>query len=76
MLGQGVIRHSNSPWSSPIVMVQKKDGSWRFSVDYRKVNSLTQQDAYPLPRIDETLDSLSGATYPTTLDLAFWILAG
>ena len=41
MLSQGVIRHSKSPWSSPIIMVQKKDGSWRFCVDYRKVNSMT-----------------------------------
>ena len=74
MLDQGVVRHSNSPWSSPIVMVQKKDGTWRFCVDYRKVNSMTQRDAYPLPRIDETLDSLVGAKYFTTLDLAsgYW----
>lgn len=74
MLNQGVIRHSNSPWSSPIVMIQKKDGSWRFCIDYRKVNSMTQQDAYPLPRIDKTLDSLSRATYFTKLDLAsgYW----
>lgn len=50
MLDQGVVRHSNSPWSSPIVMVQKKDGTWRFCIDYRKVNSMTQRDAYPLPR--------------------------
>ena len=42
MLDQGVVRHSNSPWSSPIVIVQKKDGTWRFCVDYRKVNSITQ----------------------------------
>ena len=74
MLEQGVVQHSSSPWSSPIVMVKKKDGSWRFCVDYRKLNSVTHQDAYPLPWIDATLDSLSGAAYFTTLDLAsgYW----
>ena len=74
MLQQGVIRPSNSPWSSPIVMVRKKDGSWRFCVDYRKVNLVTCRDAYPLPRIDSTLDTLAGATLFTTLDLAtgYW----
>ena len=74
MLEQGVVQHSSSPWSSPIVMVKKKDGSWRFCVDYRKLNSVTHQDTYPLPRIDATLDSLSGAAYFTTLDLAsgYW----
>ena len=73
MLEQGVVQPSSSPWSSPIVMV-KKDGSWCFCVDYRKLNSVTHQDAYPLPRIDATLDSLSGAAYFTTLDLAsgYW----
>ena len=74
MLNQGVVRPSTSPWSSPIVMVRKKDGSWRFCVDYRKVNAVTRQDAYPLPCIDATLDSLAGSAYFTTLDLAsgYW----
>ena len=74
MLEQGVVKPSRSPWSSPIVTVKKKDGSWRFCVDYRKLNSVTHQGAYPLPRIDATLDSLAGATYFTTLDLAsgYW----
>ena len=54
--------------------MQKKDGSLRFCVDYRKVNDVTRKDAYPLPRIDETLDTLSGSSWFTTLDLlsGYW----
>ena len=70
MIRQGIVRPSTSPWSSPVVMVKKRDNTWRFCIDYRKLNAITHQDAYPLPRIDETLDSLSGSTYFTTLDLA------
>ncbi|KAL5516223.1 hypothetical protein EMCRGX_G001504 [Ephydatia muelleri] len=74
MLSRGVIRPSSSPWSSPVVMVRKKNGSWRFCIDYRKLNAVTHQDAYPLPRIDATLESLAGSTLFTTLDLAsgYW----
>ena len=59
MMKNKVIRPSTSPWSSPIIMVRKKDGSWRFCIDFRKLNSVTHKDAYPLPRIDETLESLA-----------------
>lgn len=74
MLQQGVIQPSSSPWSSPVIMVKKKNGSWRFCIDYRKLNAATHRDAYPLPRVDATLDSLAGSTFFTTLDLAsgYW----
>ncbi|KAL5471331.1 hypothetical protein EMCRGX_G029435 [Ephydatia muelleri] len=60
--------------SSPVVLVKKKDESVRFCVDYRKVNSVTRKDAYPLPRVDDTLDTLAGSRLFTTLDLAsgYW----
>ena len=74
MLNQGVITHSASPWASPVVLVAKKDGSTLFCVDYRKLNSITKQDLYPLPRIDDSLDLLAGTQYFTSLDLAsgYW----
>ena len=74
MLHQGVVSPRSSPWSSLTILVMKKDGSCQFCVDYCKVNSMTRRDAYPLPRIDATLDALAGAQYFTTLDLAssYW----
>ena len=70
LLDSQVIRESSSPYSSPIVLVTKKDGSLRLCVDYRQLNSKTRRDAYPLPRIEESLDALSGARWFSTLDLA------
>ena len=74
MLNKQVIQPSTSPWASPIVLVRKKDGTLRFCVDYRKLNTLTRKDAYPLPRIDDALDTLSGSKWFTTLDLisGYW----
>ena len=54
----GVVQPSNSPWASPIVLVRKKDGTLRFCVDYRGLNSVTKKDTFPLPRIDDLLDQI------------------
>ena len=74
MLDVGAIRHSNSPWASPVVLVRKKDGSLRFCIDLRKLNAQTVKDAYSLPHIEDTLDSLNGACIFTSLDLksGYW----
>ena len=70
LLRRGIVRPSSSPYASPIVVVQKKTGEIRLCVDYRELNAKTRRDAYPLPRIDESLDALSGAKWFSTLDLA------
>ncbi|CAF4656160.1 unnamed protein product, partial [Rotaria sp. Silwood2] len=68
LLERGQIEESTSPWSSPIVLVKKKDKTMRFCIDYRQLNAITIKDAFPLPRIDETFDQLSDATYYTKFD--------
>ncbi|CAF1466853.1 unnamed protein product [Rotaria sordida] len=68
LLKQGIIEESTSPWSSPIVLVRKKDGSVRFCIDFRKLNNITTKDAFPMPRIDDIFDHLSHAEYYTTID--------
>ena len=74
MLGKGIIQPSSSPWVSPIVLVPKKDGQLRFCIDYRKLNSVTKKDQYPLPHIEDILDMLGGMRYFSTLDSAsgYW----
>ncbi len=74
MLDRGVIEPCQSSWASPVILVTKKDGTTRFCVDYRKLNDETRKDAYPLPRIDNTLDALRGSQYFSTLDLysGYW----
>ena len=65
---------SSSPWCSPVVLVPKKDGTTRFYIDYRRLNSITKTDVYPLPRIDDILDTLGEKHYFSLLDLAagYW----
>lgn len=70
LLEQGVISPSKSPWSSPIVLTIKQDGSPRMCVDYRKLNSVTERDSFPLPRMDDLLDRLGESACRSTLDLA------
>ncbi len=70
MLQAGVIHASDSPWSSPIVLVKKKDGTIRFCIDYRSLNDVTRKNSYPLPRIDVFLEALKGKKWFCTLDLA------
>ena len=69
MLSQGVIEPATSPWASNVVLVRKKDGSFRCCIDYRRLNSVTRQDAYPLPRIDSCLLAMSEAKRFSTFDM-------
>ena len=74
MLDAGVIRPSNSPWCNAVVLVRKKDGSFCFCIDFRRLNSLTVKDSHLLPHICETLESLVGVAHYTTIDMnsGFW----
>ena len=75
MLEQGVIKPSSSPWSNPVVLVEKKDGRKCFCVDYGRLNSVTKMNVFLLPRVDDTLDSIPIPIF-YYLGPCFWFLAG
>ena len=74
MIEMGVIERSNSPWASPVVLIPKPDGSIRFCTDFRRLNTVTIPDAYPMPRIDDLIDRVGHAKYLTKIDLSrgYW----
>ena len=74
MAERKVIRKSTSPWASPVILADKKNGKVRFCIDYRKLNNVTVKNAYPLPRMDQILEILGKSSYYSTIDLtdAFW----
>ena len=76
MIEKDIITESKSDWSAPVVLVKKKDGTVRFCIDYRKLNNVTRKEVYPIPRIEDTLQSLANMKYFTTLDFAsgYWQL--
>ncbi|KAL7848206.1 hypothetical protein AOLI_G00229240 [Acnodon oligacanthus] len=74
LLKADIIEESYSPWAAPVILVHKKDGTWRFCLDYRKLNAVTIKDSHPLPKVDDTLDALSGSAWFSTMDLqhGYW----
>jgi hypothetical protein len=69
LLLAGHIVPSNSPYASPVLLVQKKDGTWRFCIDYKRLNDITIKNRFPMLIIDEILDELAGTRYFTKLDM-------
>ena len=74
MLANGVIRPSKSPWAAPVMLADKKNGKIRFCVDYRRLNEKTVKWEYPIPRMDDILSTIAGASLYSVMDLtsAFW----
>jgi hypothetical protein len=68
IIDMDVIEPASGPWSAPVVLAPNPDGTVRFCIDYQKLNAVTQNDSYALPRVDDCLDSLGEARYFTTLD--------
>jgi len=69
MIQAGLVVPSSSPFASPVLLIQKKDGSWRFCVDYRRLNELTIKNRFPMPLMEEILEELAGSKYFTKLDM-------
>jgi hypothetical protein len=69
MMDKGYIQPSVSPWGAPALFVKKKDGTLRLCIDYRQLNKMTIKNKYPLPRIDDLIDQLRGATIFSKIDL-------
>ena len=70
LLKKGVIRPSVSPWASPVVLVDKPNGTFRFCVNYKRVNQTTERDSYAIPRVDDTCEALDGSAIFTTIDIS------
>ena len=69
LLQKGLVQPSSSPFSSPVLLVQKKDGSFRMCVDYRALNKSTIKNKFPVPRIEDIFDKLQGSSYYSRIDL-------